>query len=104
MVQDFTAAVNLLAGDKKHPPRVPPSSQEIAALRRAVENLLAMKVSGDYAVLRADFERERALAARAVRDLDSTIATRDSVHIHAAMRGVAASSRRLWTIFQPPKE
>jgi len=103
-VQEFATAADPLVGDKKHPPRVPPPPEEVAALRRAVENLLATKVGGDYALLRADFERERAMAAGAVRDLDSTIATRDSVRIRAAMRGVAASSRRLWTIFQPRKE
>ena len=103
-VREFTTATDQLIGNKKHPPRVPPSAAEVAALRRAVENLLAAKVGGDYALVRGDFERERAIAAAAVKDLDSTIAVGDSVHIHAAMRGVAASSRRLWTIFQPPKK
>ena len=74
------------------------------ALWRAVDNLLTTKIGGDYRIIQREFDRERETAAQAVKALGPTVAEGDSVKIDAAMRGVAASSRRMATIFEPRKE
>ena len=69
-----------------------------------MESLLNTRIGGDYRVIRQEFGREREMAIQAVRALGPTIAEGDSVKIDAAMRGVAASSRRMATIFAPRKK
>jgi len=102
-VNQYTSAAKPLTGDEKHPPQIPPSVKEVAALRTAVENLLATKIDGDYLVVQESFNREREFATKAVEILGPTLAEGDSVKIHAAMRGIVASSERLANIFEPRK-
>jgi len=100
-VDQYASAATPFTGDKKHPPQIPPRLTDIAALRQAVANLLATKIGGDYRVVQESFDRERDLAAKAVEALGPMMAEGDSVKIHAAMRGVVASSERLADVFEP---